>query len=111
MAAGPPSLKPKMTAFSKPTASMMASISATRSSTERTRDTGSDSPTPALSKMTMRQNVPSCSKNDLNSGMAQKSSTWLRNGPAKTSSTGPSPNTWYARLRSPQDAYNVSGTG
>ena len=49
MAAGPPSLRPKRTAFPKPTASMTASISAARSSSVRTCGTGSDSPTPALS--------------------------------------------------------------
>ena len=37
MEAGPPSLSAKSTAFSKPTASKTASISAARSSTERTR--------------------------------------------------------------------------
>jgi hypothetical protein len=58
----------------------------------------------------MRQNVESRSMKALNSGMLQYNSMWLANDPAKTSSTGPSPNTWYARLRSPHDAYNVSGT-
>ena len=44
MDAGPPSLAPKSTALSKPTASMTASISAARSSSVRTFGTGSDSP-------------------------------------------------------------------
>ena len=48
-AAGPPSLIPNSAAFSKPTASMTASISVARSSSVRTCGTGSDSPTPALS--------------------------------------------------------------
>jgi hypothetical protein len=55
--------------------------------------TGSDSPTPALSNTRMRQKVESWSKNALNWGMAQDSSTWLTNGATKTSSNGPSPNT------------------
>src|SRR5262249_19276659 len=42
--AGPPSLTPNRTAFPKPAASMTASISAARSSSVRTRETGSDSP-------------------------------------------------------------------
>jgi hypothetical protein len=74
MEAGPPSLIPKRTAFSKPTASMTASISAARSSSVRTRGTGSDNPTPALSNSRTRQNVESCSKNALNSGRVQNNS-------------------------------------
>ena len=48
MEAGPPSLAPKSTALSKPTASMTASISAARSSSVRTCGTGSDSPDSGL---------------------------------------------------------------
>src|ERR1700757_2199081 len=100
----------KSGALPKPTASMTASISVDRSSTVRTCGTGSDSPTPTLSNTTTRQNLASWSKKALNSGMVQNSSMWVTNGPTKTSSIGPSPNTWYARLRSPQDAYAVSAT-
>ena len=82
MAAGPPSLTPKRTAFSKPTASMTASISVARSSSVRTFGTGSDSPTPALSNRRTRQNVASCSMKASNSGMVQYSSMWLTNDPA-----------------------------
>ena len=38
---------------------------------------------------------------------AHSSSTWLMNPDASTKSVGPSPNTWYARLRSPHWAYFV----
>ena len=93
MAAGPPSLAPKMAAFPKPTASMTASISAARSSSVRTFGTGSDSPTPALSNSKIRQKLESRSKKATNSGMVQYSSMWLTNEPATTSSRGPSPNT------------------
>jgi hypothetical protein len=93
MAAGPPSPRPQRTAFRKPTASMTAWISPARSSSVRTFGTGSDSPTPALSNTTTRHKVESWSKTALNSGMARNSSTWLTNGAAQTSSTGPSPNT------------------
>src|SRR6478609_2803039 len=48
MAAGPPSLRPKMTAFPKPTASMTASISAARSSSVRTRRDRVRQPDPSL---------------------------------------------------------------
>src|SRR6476646_4109621 len=110
IAAGPPSLNARIAALENPAASMTASISAARSSRLRTCGTGSDSPTPALSNSTMRQKVDGCSKKDLNSGWVQNNSTWLANGPATTSSTGPSPNTWYARLRPPHGAYAVSPT-
>ena len=70
--AGPPSLIPKRTAFLKPTASMTASISAARSSSVRTCGTGSDSPTPALSNTTTRQNVDSRSMKASNSGMVKQ---------------------------------------
>ena len=93
MEAGPPSLRPKSTALSKPTASMTASISAARSSSVRTCGTGSDSPTPALSNRRTRQKLESRSKKATNSGTVQYSSMWLANDPATTSSTGPSPNT------------------
>ena len=72
---------------------MTASISAARSSSVRTRGTGSDSPTPALSNKRTCENVPSLSIREPNSGMVQYSSTWLANDPAQTSSTGPLPNT------------------
>src|SRR5262249_15999759 len=98
------------TACPKPTASITASISAARSSSVRTFGTGSDSPTPALSNRATRQNVPSCSANALNWGRVQASSIWLTNGPTTTSPIGPSPNTGYARLRSPHEAYDVSPT-
>jgi len=91
--AGPPSLTPRSAAFSKPTASMTASISAARSSSVRTCDTGSESPTPDLSNKTTRQNVESWSMKVLNSGMVQNNSTWLTNDPAKTRLICPSPNT------------------
>ena len=81
MAAGPPSLTPKMTACLKPTAFMTASISAARSSSVRTFGMGSDSPTPALSNSTTRQNAANGSKKASNSGMVQNSSTWLTNDP------------------------------
>src|ERR1700751_4541793 len=61
----PRSLIPNTTAFAKPTASMTASISAARSSSKRTFGTGSDSPFPALSNMTTRQNVARWSKKTL----------------------------------------------
>ena len=54
---GRPRSDRRRTAFPKPTASMTASISAARSSSERTCGTGSDSPTPALSNTRTRQNV------------------------------------------------------
>jgi hypothetical protein len=41
----------------------------------------------------IREDVPSLSMSDANSGIDQYSSTWLANDPAQTSSMGPSPNT------------------
>jgi len=93
MEAEPPSLAPKSTAFSKPAASMTASISAARSSSVGRCGTGSDSPAPALSNSRTRQNVASRSKKATNSGTVQYSSMWLATDPEKTSSIGPSPNT------------------
>ena len=90
---GPLSLPPNSTAFSKPTASITASISAARSSRVRTRGTGSDTPTPALSNSSTRLNVASRSMNATHSGTVHTNSTWLTNDPTNTRSIGPFPNT------------------
>jgi len=66
--AGPPSRRPERAASPNPAASITASISAARSSIERTLGAGSERPTPTLSNSRTRENEASRAHHALGSG-------------------------------------------
>jgi hypothetical protein len=84
-----------------------SSITVRRSSIHSSMDgrseavTGSDSPVPRLSNVSTRPNAASRRINAASGGTSHWLSTLLNHWVSSTTSTGPSPMSWYATCRPP----------
>src|SRR6185437_3413417 len=72
--------------------------------------TGSDRPVPRLSNVSTRPNRASRPMNSASGGTSHWLSTLLNHWVSSTTSTGPSPTSWYATYRPLFLAYRVSGS-
>src|ERR1700761_790169 len=71
---------------------------------------GSDRPVPRLSNVSTRPNLASRPMNSASGGTSHWLSTLLNHWVSSTTSTGPSPTSWYATYRPLFLAYRVSGS-
>src|ERR1700759_2206818 len=100
------------TARSIPFSSSTARRSSIHSSMDGSSDagTGSDRPVPRLSNVSTRPNRASRPMNSASGGTSHWLSTLLNHWVSSTTSTGPSPTSWYATYRPSFLAYRVSGS-
>src|SRR5215469_9460893 len=105
----PPSETPNRCARWRPTASITARMSSTRSGKVGGCFMGSESPVPRLSNNTSRPNDPSRCRNRARYGQSQAASTCDTNPGTSSRSGGPEPRTWWAMCTCPLRAYLVTG--